>query len=170
MASPPVARMNFVLGCFNTWPVTSKETSWMHSTSPSGAPASFAASCTNRAASVEHLRARGCGKKSTALPLFSAIKDLAIAVEVGLVVGHMAAIGPTGLATSSMPALLSWRMVPTVLRSLYEFHTYSAAYLFFTYLSSTWPMRVSLTAISANTMPCFIISLATWLKTSSTCC
>ncbi len=52
-----------------------------------GAPAATAASRTSLAASLVEFFARGCGEKMIPLRVFKEIRDLKIAVEVGLVVG-----------------------------------------------------------------------------------
>ena len=65
---------------------------------PSGAPAATAASSTTRAASMVDLLARGCGLMRMPLRVFSAIRVLKIAVEVGFVVGMTAAMTPMGSA------------------------------------------------------------------------
>ena len=70
---------------------------------PSGAPASTAASRTTFAASMVHFFARGCGLMMIALRVFSAIRVLKIAVDVGLVVGITAAIRPIGSAILLIP-------------------------------------------------------------------
>ena len=66
---------------------------------PLGAPAASAASRTMRAASAVQALARGCGEIRMALRVFSAMRHLKIAVEVGLVVGMTAATMPMGSAT-----------------------------------------------------------------------
>ncbi len=52
-----------------------------------GAPASTAASSTSFAASLVECFARGCGEKMMPLRVLREIRDLKIAVDVGLVVG-----------------------------------------------------------------------------------
>jgi len=64
----------------------------------SGAPAATAASSTVLAASIVHFLARGCGEKMIAFRVFSVIRLLKIAVEVGFVVGTIPAIIPIGSA------------------------------------------------------------------------
>ncbi len=58
--------------------------------------------------------ARGCGLMMIALRVFSEIRDLKIAVEVGLVVGITAAISPTGSRIFLIPYALSSSITPHV--------------------------------------------------------
>jgi len=75
----------------------------IHPIIPSGAPALTAASKTTLAASIVAFLALGCGEMIIAFLVFNAIKVLNIAVEVGLVVGTIAAITPIGSATLVTP-------------------------------------------------------------------
>ena len=63
--------------------------------------------------------ARGCGEMMMAFLVFSAIRVLKIAVEVGLVVGITAAIRPIGSAIFLIPYALSSSITPQVLVFLY---------------------------------------------------
>ncbi len=65
-----------------------------------------------------HLRAAPWGRIMMGLRDLSAIRILNIAVEVGLVMGVMAKMGPMGRANSTMPFSGSSEMLPTVFRSL----------------------------------------------------
>ena len=114
MPGPPVARIVAIPGCFISAPVASMDGCSIHWMQFSGAPASMAASRTMRAASAEHFWANGWKPKTIGQRVFSAISDLKIAVEVGLVTGVTPATTPTGSATSSMPMTSSSRMMPTV--------------------------------------------------------
>ena len=80
----------------------------------SGAPASMAASRTILAAATEQFWAPGWKPKMIGQRVFNAIRDLKMAVEVGLVTGVTPATTPTGSATSSIPITSSSRMMPTV--------------------------------------------------------
>ena len=70
---------------------------------PSGAPAFTAASKTVFAASIVDFLALGRGLIIIPFLVFSAIKVLKIAVEVGFVVGITAATMPTGSAIFLIP-------------------------------------------------------------------
>ena len=84
-----------------------------------GAPAATAACNTSRAASQVERLARGCGEKMMPLRVFKEISALKMAVEVGLVVGTMPQIRPTGSAMVMMPKVSSSASTPQVLSSLY---------------------------------------------------
>ncbi len=88
-------------------------------TMPSGAPALTAASKHSFAAAIVLFLARGCGEKTMALRVFSAISVLKIAVEVGFVVGTTPAMTPMGSAIFLMPLALSSLMMPQVFISRY---------------------------------------------------
>ena len=88
------------------------------------------------------------------LRVFSAMSDLKIAVEVGLVTGVTPQMTPTGSAISVMPVSSSREMTPTVLRLAIEFVTCSHAKMFLTALSSNTPRPVSSTASTASS-PCW---------------
>ena len=88
------------------------------------------------------------------LRVFSAMSDLKIAVEVGLVTGVIAQMTPTGSAISVMPLISSREMTPTVLSDAIELVTCSQAKMFLTALSSKTPRPVSSTASSAS-WPCW---------------
>ena len=66
-----------------------------------GAPASTAAFNTVLAASILHFWADGWNPKIIGFLVFTAINDLNIVVDVGLVTGVTPAIIPTGSATNS---------------------------------------------------------------------
>ncbi|CSC40033.1 Uncharacterised protein [Vibrio cholerae] len=68
-----------------------------------GAPAAIAASRTSFAAALVEFFARGCGEKMIPLRVFREISDLKIAVEVGLVVGTIPQMMPTGSAIVIVP-------------------------------------------------------------------
>ena len=80
----------------------------------SGAPASTAASRISSAAFSVHFAADGWGEKTMAFPDFTAIMDLKIVVEVGLVDGTIPITRPTGAATSIVCFTGSSSMIPTV--------------------------------------------------------
>ena len=101
MPGPPVARM--MSASFITMLVSSRDGTSIHPMIPSGAPAFTAASRTILAASIVHPFARGCGLMMIAFLVFSAIRVLKIAVEVGFVVGITAAITPIGSAIFLIP-------------------------------------------------------------------
>ena len=84
---------------------------------PGGAPAPSAAAAQIRTASRMHRRAPRCGLKITGLRVFMQISALKIAVEVGLVTGTVARIGPRGRASSVMPLARSSETTPTVRRA-----------------------------------------------------
>src|SRR6478735_7461984 len=154
MPLPPVARMSETPGwCMSVF-VASIEgcsTHWMQS---SGAPAATAASRTMRAASTEERCALGWNAKTTGLRVLSAMSDLKIVVDVGLVTGVTAHTTPTGSAISTTPVSSSRPMTPTVLRLAIELGTCSHAKMFFVALSSKTPRPVSATAICAR-WPCW---------------
>ena len=94
---------------------------------PSGAPALTAASKTTLAASIVAFFALGCGDIIIAFLVFKAISVLNIAVDVGFVVGTIAAITPIGSATYVIPKVSSSSITPQVFISLYLLYIYSAA-------------------------------------------
>ena len=98
---PPVARI--MSASFITMLVSSRLGTSIHPMMPSGAPALTAASRTTFAASMVLPFARGCGLIMIAFLVFSAIRVLKIAVEVGFVVGITAAISPIGSAIFLIP-------------------------------------------------------------------
>ena len=104
MALPPVARMSATPGWFMSSFVASSEGTSTHWMQFSGAPAAMAASRTTRAAATEDCWALGWKPKMMGLRVLSAMSDLKIAVEVGLVTGVMPATTPTGSAISVMPS------------------------------------------------------------------
>ena len=73
------------------------------------------------------LVALGCGEKIIAFLVFNAIKDLNIAVDVGLVVGIIPAIIPRGSATIFVPLAISSFMIPQVFAFLCLLNIYSEA-------------------------------------------
>jgi hypothetical protein len=80
-----------------------------------GAPALTAASNMILAAEIVHSLARGCGLIINPFRVLSAINILNMTVEVGLVVGIMAAITPIGSAIFVQPKVASLSMMPHVL-------------------------------------------------------
>ena len=102
-----------------------------------GAPALTAASKTTLAASIVEFLALGCGEKNTAFLVFNDIKALNIAVDVGFVVGTIAATTPIGSAILVIPNDSSFSITPQVFSSLYLLYMYSAAKWFFITLSYT---------------------------------
>ena len=120
----------------------------------SGAPAAIAASRTTVAAGAEHCWAPGWNAKMIGLRVFSAIRLLKMAVEVGFVTGVMPQITPTGSAISMMPEISSLLITPTVLRYCMEWVTCSQTKMFLTALSSNTPRPVSATAAWASS-PCW---------------
>ena len=103
----------------------------IHPIIPSGAPALTAASKTVLAASIVAFLALGCGEIIIAFLLFKAINVLNIAVDVGLVVGTIAATTPIGSAIFVTPNTLSSSITPQVFKSVYWLYIYSAAKWFF---------------------------------------
>ncbi len=81
---------------------------------PSGAPALTAASRTNLAAAIVDFLALGWGEKIIPFRVFRAINALNIVVEVGLVVGIIAAMTPRGSAIFAVPKNLSSSIIPQV--------------------------------------------------------
>src|SRR6266566_6995625 len=96
MPCPPVDRITPVRSCRMRALVASSVGVVMHSMMPSGAPASTAALYRIPAVSQVHRLALGWGLSTIALPAFSDTRLLYMAVEVGLVVGRIAATTPTG--------------------------------------------------------------------------
>ena len=137
-------------GWFISSPDASIEGSSIHWMQFSGAPAAIAASRTIFAAATEHFWAAGWKPKTMGLRVFSAMSDLKMAVEVGLVTGVSAQMTPTGSAISVIPVISSCEMTPTVFWLMIEFVTCSHANMFFTALSSNRPRPVSSTAMSAS--------------------
>ena len=117
MASPPVAKITPMSRLVSRALVASMVVMVMHPTQPSGAPAFFAASAITFTVSMMHCLAPGCGLMTMALPAFSEMMDLYMAVEVGFVEGISAATTPMGTPTSKMPRALSSRSTPTALIS-----------------------------------------------------
>lgn len=114
MPGPPVARIVATPSWRMRAPVASMDGCSIHWIQFSGAPAAMAASRTILAAATEHFCANGWKPKTIGHRVLSAIKDLKIAVEVGLVTGVTPATTPTGSAISSIPRTSSERMMPTV--------------------------------------------------------
>ena len=85
---------------------TACSTHWMQC---SGAPAATAASRTTRAAATDDSCALGWNAKTIGLRVLSAMSDLKIVVEVGLVTGVTPQMTPTGSAISVMPVSSSSR-------------------------------------------------------------
>ncbi len=113
---PPVANIRSASAM--TTLVNSIEGTSTQPISPFGAPALTAASCTTLAASIVQFLALGWGEKIIPFLVFSAIRDLNIAVDVGLVVGITADKTPTGSAILVKPNASSFSMTPQVLVSL----------------------------------------------------
>lgn len=80
----------------------------------------------------------------------SAMRTLKSTVEVGLVTGVTAKIGPTGWATSARPSSGSSRTTPTVARCWMSCQTWRVARTFFHTLSRSTPSRVSSQAMRAS--------------------
>ncbi len=155
IALPPVARIRATPGWFIRALVASIDGCSTHWMQCSGAPAAIAASRTIRAAATDDSWAEGWKAKMIGLRVFSAISDLKIAVDVGLVTGVTPQTTPTGSAISTMPCRSSRPMMPTVLSSDIEFVTCSHAKMFLTALSSKTPRPVSATASLAS-RPCWL--------------
>ena len=66
------------------------------------------------AAAIEHLTACGCGESITAFLVLRHISSLYIVVDVGLVVGVIAAITPLGVAIFFVPNAVSSSITPQV--------------------------------------------------------
>lgn len=113
---PPVARTRFEL--LITALDNSKVGSSIQPIISFGAPACTAASKTILAAIIVDFLALGWGEKIIPFLVFKAIKALKIAVEVGLVVGTIAAITPIGSAIFVNPKASSFSITPQV------FHLY----------------------------------------------
>ena len=92
-----------------------------------GAPAATAASSTILAARLVHFLARGWGLKTMPFRVFREIRDLKMAVLVGLVVGTIPAMTPRGSATLIIPKASSVSMMPQVFMERYLLQMYSAA-------------------------------------------
>src|SRR5450759_3718753 len=88
---PPVARITAVFSCRMSACVASVVGAVRHCMIPSGAPAATAAACSTSHASAVDRLACGCGLSTTALPALRLIMHLKFAVDVGFVVGAMAA-------------------------------------------------------------------------------
>ena len=73
-----------------------------------------AASARMRTVSFTHFRAPRCALMISGLRVFMQMSALKIAVEVGLVIGTVARIGPLGCAISVMPRSWSCAISPTV--------------------------------------------------------
>src|SRR5215831_19866598 len=97
-----------------------------------------------------HLYARGWGLTTMALPAFSEINVLYIAVEVGLVVGRIAATTPIGTPNSTIFSSGNSRKTPTVLIPRIRRGSQSQFRMFLMYLSLALPYPVSSTASSAS--------------------
>ena len=99
---------------------------------------------------ITQVRADGWGLRTTAHRAFTPIKDLKIAVEVGLVDGMIAATTPIGSPISVIPVTVSSWMTPTVLIRAMWVATRSEAKRFFAVLSGMLPKPVSRHASSAR--------------------
>ena len=84
-----------------------------------GAPAATAASRANLAVCIVAFLALGCGENIIPFLVFSAYNVLNAAVDVGLVVGIIPAITPTGVAIFLIPNDLSSSNTPHVFSFLY---------------------------------------------------
>src|SRR5579859_5152251 len=93
---PPVARIMEVNRCRINSSVACVVGALRHPIEPSGAPAFRAASYITRAVSRMQRTADGCGLITMAFRALRAMRILKMAVEVGLVVGIMAATTPAG--------------------------------------------------------------------------
>ena len=118
MPGPPVARIRFRSGWCMRWLPSSTEGSSIQPMMSAGAPAATAASSTSLAAAQVDRRARGWGLKMIPLRVFRQISALKMAVEVGLVVGTMPQISPTGSAMVVVPKTVSRAITPQVRSSL----------------------------------------------------
>ena len=116
MPGPPVARM--VSASFIIRLVSSSEGTSIQPMMFFGAPAATAASSTTLAAAMVEAFALGCGLMMMPLRVFSEMRVLKMAVEVGLVVGMTAAMRPSGSAIFLTPNALSSSMTPQVLAFL----------------------------------------------------
>ena len=96
------------------------------------------------------LSANGWNENTIGFLVFKQIRDLKIAVLVGLVTGVKPATTPTGSATVVIPVTGSSSITPTVFKLRILFTTYSHANKFFVALSSKTPRPVSSTAILAK--------------------
>ncbi len=141
-------------------------THWMQC---AGAPAAIAASRTTVAAADEHCWAPGWNAKMIGLRVFSAIRLLKMAVEVGFVTGVMPQTTPTGSAISTMPEISSSLITPTVLRYCREWVICSETKMFLTALSSNTPRPVSATAAWANSPCCARAATAAFFTMKSIC-
>ena len=135
----------------------------------SGAPAATAASWTIRTVSWQHFRAPRCGLKMTGLRVFRQISALKMVVDVGLVTGVSARIGPIGCATSVIPRSGSWERTPTVRCRRMCSWMRRLDQAFFTTLCSTRPMPVSAKASWARVMRASKAALKIASTTRSTC-
>ena len=150
MPGPPVAMIIFTsLQCMSSL-VAGIEVLVMQPMVFSGAPASTAACAMSSAARAVHFTADGCGEKTMALRALTAMIDLKIAVEVGLVDGTMPMSRPTGSATSMVPRAGSSWITPMVFISLMASYSRVDAMWFLYVLSATLPNPVSSTAICAR--------------------
>ena len=169
IALPPVAKIVATPGCFISAEVPSIDGFSIHWIQFSGAPAAIAASRTIRAAWAEHCWADGWNEKIIGLRVFSAIRDLKMVVEVGLVVGTIPQTTPTGSAISVIPVTSFSLMTPTVFKSRRRRTTFSQANRFFVALSSNTPRPVSSTACMAST-PCLSSAAIEALATIKSIC
>ena len=150
MASPPVARIMPVSGCFIRVSVDCFEgvsTTWMRW---SGAPALRAASCSTLTVARMQFIAPGCGEMTMAFPAFREMSVLYMTVDVGFVLGMSATTTPTGTATSMVLLTGSSARTPMVFISLMESQTIFEPSWFLRTLSSQRPKPVSSLAIFAR--------------------
>ena len=131
MALPPVARISATPGWFIRASVSAIDGCSTHWMQFSGAPAAIAASRTTCGGRAEHCWAPGWNAKMMGLRVFSAIRLLKIAVDVGFVTGVMPQTTPTGSAISTMPEISSLLITPTVLRYCREWVICSETKMFF---------------------------------------
>src|SRR6516162_481682 len=97
-----------------------------------------------------HLYARGWGLITIELPALSETNVLDIAVEVGFVVGRIAATTPTGTPISTIFSSGNSRRMPTVFIPRILRGSTSQASRFFRCLSRALPYPVSSTANAAR--------------------
>ena len=95
-----------------------------------------------------------------ALRALTAVIALKIAVDVGLVVGTIAAMTPKGQAISMILLASSRLITPSVRTSLMDIHTFFDANWFLIVLCSATPMCVSSTAMRPETLGRFVCSFS----------
>src|SRR5690554_2870562 len=118
IALPPVARIVATPGWFINLFVLSKLGCSIHEIQCAGAPEFMAASLIIRAASKLDFCAFGWNANIIGFLVLIAMSALNIVVDVGFVTGVIAAITPTGSATSVIPVTLFSEIIPTVFKCL----------------------------------------------------